>query len=155
MKKRPFSANFGWKARPSRPSSTSVSTFTLNSGPEVPSATDAHFAAPPFSSTTHSADSPGGNCTSVGESNPRATGRGGEDDRRDQRLEVHLARLLPERAHLQRVGDLLLPRVHVAQTARREVHSGLLSPLEVAHPGGEEREEQPQAREPGRAPHHQ
>src|SRR6185369_5237732 len=82
MKKRPFSANFGWKARPSRPSSESVSTFTLNSGPDDPSATDAHFAAPPFSSTTQSADSPGGNWTSVGESNPRATGFSATSTRR-------------------------------------------------------------------------
>jgi hypothetical protein len=74
-----------------------------------------------------------------------------EDGRRHQRLHVHEASLTSNLAALGRIGNWLSTFVHVAQTARREVHSGLISSLKETHQADPERRKEYKSPTPWRS----
>src|SRR5258708_2821687 len=68
----------------------------------------------------------------------------GDHDRQEQRLYVDGTSLTSYPRELRRIGDCCNARIHVAQTARREPHSGLVTSMkdaERADPGRHKQDE--------------
>ncbi len=72
-------------------------------------------------------------------------GQARQQRRRNERLYIHRPRLTAHLRELTRIGDQLGSCVHVALTARRELHSGSVAVLEIPQRRREEwnKERQP------------
>src|SRR6266850_1306766 len=75
--------------------------------------------------------------------------------RSNERLHIHRPRLTAYLRKLTRIGNYLRSCIHVALTARRELHSGSVACLEIPQSRGEQGNKERQAPRLGRVPQEQ